>query len=150
MENNSPFETFELQLVQEAQNFLRTASGWGLFLSIVGFIGCAFGILGCLGILLAGSAAMGAMGDTAMPATTMGLIFLIGTIVMFFPVLYLYKFSSSMRQALINSNTQQITKAFGSLKGYFMWCGILTITWIVLYIVMMITVISTAAQMANM
>lgn len=139
-EGTSAFEAFELRITQQAQDFLKTAAGWGLFLSIVGFLGCGLGLLGSLGMFAAGSAMEGMPG---MPGATMGGIFLVGTLVMIIPVLYLFKFSSGARQALSDNNTEQITKSFGNLKGYFVWSGILTIVWIVLYFVLILSFAAT-------
>lgn len=147
-EGKSAFETFEMQVTQQAQDFLRTAGGWGLFLSIVGFLACGLGLIGSLGMFAAGANAMGEIG---VPVGTMGIIFLIGTLVMLLPVIYLFKFSMGVRQAVTDNNTESITKAFKSLKNYFLWAGILTIVWIGSYIVLMAAVFSSAAsQFGNM
>lgn len=137
MDHNSPFESFELQITPAAQDFLKTAAGWAMFLSIVGFVFLAFGLLGSLAILAAGSvmdtmpngpASMGFSG------AGFGLAMLIFMVVMFFPIFYLFKFSNTTRKAVNESNIEGITKSFSSLKNYFLWSGILTILYIVAYI----------------
>lgn len=147
----SPFESFEMQVTQTAQDFLRTAAGWAMFLSIVGFIGVALGLLFSL-IFMAMGSTLGNMPNSpagAMPGVAMGLITLISVAVMFLPVLYLFKFSTSTRQALNDNNTEGITKALGNLKSYFVWSGILTIVWIVSYIVLIVIMGIAAASMAG-
>lgn len=150
MEHNSPFESFEMQISQSAQDFLKGAAGWAMFLSIVGFVCLAFGFLGSLGIMAAGSAldnVPGMMG--VMSGVTMGIIMLAFMLLFFLPVLYLFKFSTSTRQALNENNTEGIAKAFGNLKSYFMWSGILTIIWIVSYIGFIVVFATAAASMRS-
>ncbi|QYJ67991.1 hypothetical protein [Flavobacterium litorale] len=152
MEQNSSFDSFELQLTGEAKSFLKTSAGWALFLAIIGSIVILFSLLGSLGMLMAGSMidskpeSLGAMG--IMSSATIGLMSLLFTITMFFPVLYLYKFSSSTRQAISQNNTIGMTKAFSDLKGYFLWSGILTIFSIVTYLVLIVYVVSAASQLS--
>ncbi len=154
MEQNSPFDTFELQLTEEAKGFLKTASGWALFLAIVGSLVILLSLLGSLAIIMAGSAmdsapgSLGAMG--IMSSSTIGIFSLLFTITMFFPVLYLFKFYSSTRKAINENNIDGMTEAFGDLKGYFLWSGILTIVSIVLYIGFIILVVASASRLSGM
>ncbi|MCO6149396.1 DUF5362 family protein [Flavobacterium sp. NRK1] len=148
MEQNSPFESFEMQISESAKGFLKTAAGWSMFLSIIGFIGLAFSLLSSFAVMAAGSAfasATAAMGG--MSGMAIGLILLIFCVLFFIPVLFLFKFSTSTRQALNENSTEGITKALGNLKSYFMWSGILTIIWIVSYIGFIIVVATAAATM---
>lgn len=154
MEDNSSFDSFEMQLPAEAKNFLQTASGWALFLAIVGTIVILFSLIGSLGMFIASSAidsAPGSLGSMGiMSGATMGLLSLLFTITMFFPVLYLYKFYSSTQKAVKSNDINGMTKSFKDLKGYFVWSGILTIVSIVLYIVLIMIVVSSASQLSGM
>ncbi|MDV6166992.1 hypothetical protein R1T16_01045 [Flavobacterium sp. DG1-102-2] len=135
METNSSFETFEMQITETAKGFLKSAAGWGMFLSIVGFVCIAFGLLGSLAIMTAGDAFKAMPGAAGlMSAISLGVTMLVFIILLFFPVFYLFKFATTTKQAVLENNTQGITKAFGNLKSYFLWSGILTIIWIVSYI----------------
>lgn len=150
MEHNSPFESFEMQISQSAQGFLRGAAGWAMFLSIIGFVLLAFGLLGSLGVMAAGSAfdrVPGMMG--VMSGAVMGLVMLAFMVLFFLPVLYLFKFSTSTRQALNENNTEGIAKAFSNLKSYFMWSGILTIIWIISYIAFIVLFVAATASSAG-
>ncbi|GGB64955.1 hypothetical protein GCM10007424_01070 [Flavobacterium suaedae] len=154
MEENSNFASFEIQLPVEAKNFLNTASGWALFLAIVGTIVILFSLLGSLGMLIASSTIDSAPGSLAsmgiMSGATMGLLFLLFTITMFFPVLYLYKFYSSTQKAVKSDDINGMTKSFKDLKGYFLWSGILTILSIILYIVLIVITVSSASRLSGM
>ncbi|AXG74428.1 hypothetical protein DVK85_09355 [Flavobacterium arcticum] len=154
MEQDSSFDSFELQLPNEAKSFLKTSAGWALFLAIIGSIVILFSFFASLALILAGSTmdstpgSLGAMG--IMSSATLGLFSLLFTITMFFPILYLYKFSSSTRSALSNNNIDGITKAFSDLKGYFLWSGIFTIFSIVSYLTFIIYIVSAASRLSGM
>lgn len=154
MEANSHFDSFESQLSVAARDFLTTAAGWAMFLAIVGFIFTGLGLLGALGIMAAGSTLDSTPGSLAsmgiMSSSVMGLVLLLYVVLMFIPVLFLFKFSVSVRQAINESNTDKLTRSFGNLKNYFMWCGIFTIVWIVSYIGFIVLVISAASGLSGM
>lgn len=141
MEQHSNFDSFEMQVSAAAQSFLRTAAGWAMFLAIIGFIFLALGLLGSLGMIASGSM-LDATPGMPFSGTALGLVMLLSVIITFLPVLYLFKFSSSTRQAINNNSTDEITKAFGNLRSYFVWCGVLTILFIVAYIAFIGMVIS--------
>lgn len=149
-ESKSAFESFELQLTQAAQEFLREAAKWAMFLSILGFIGLALILFMGLGMFAAGSAidsaGAGAMG--AFPASIMGVAYLLMAVLYFFPILYLYKFASNTKQALLNSSTEQLTESLKNLKSHYKFIGIVTIVMIAIYIIGIIVAISVFASAA--
>ena len=150
MEQSSAFDSFELQLTEESKGFLKVSAGWALFLAVVGSLVILLSFFGSLIFILSGSTmdstpgTLGSMG--IMSSSTLGLFSMLFTVTMFFPILYLYKFSSSTRKAVSQNNTIGITKAFKDLKGYFLWSGILTITSIVLYLVFIIIIVSAVSR----
>lgn len=156
MEEKSQFDSFELQLTAQAQDYLRIAAKWCTFLSIVGFIALGFMLLGALAMFAMGSAidAASQMGGGMNPmagmfsGTVLGLIYLIAVILCFFPTMYLYKFASKTKQALSNSNTQELTESIENLKSYFKFMGILTIIGIAFYIFIFIFAIAVGISAA--
>jgi len=152
MENSSQFDSFELQLTQQAQDFLKETAKWAMFLSILGFIGLAFMLLGGLAMFAAGSAIDSASGDMGMmgafPSSVLGAIYLIMAILYFFPVMYLFKFASNTKQAISDRNSEMLTNSLGSLKSHYKFVGILAIVMIVTYIVGIIVAISVFAGAA--
>lgn len=142
MEENSAFDSFQPQFTQEAKGFLRTASGWSMFLSICGFLSVLFGFFMSIALFASLSLApTPTPGAEMLP--TMGGIGIICTLVLLLPVVFLFKFSLKAKKAADSDDVQEITAMFRNLKNYFMWSGILTIVWIVSYIVFMISVVST-------
>lgn len=155
MEHNSPFDSFELQLTTAAQGFLRETAKWAKFLSIVGFIAIGFYVLAALMMFAVGGAmgsaeGMGSMGMMgAMGGTTLGIIYLLGALLYFFPILYLYKFSSRALEALNNNSTNHLTESLENLKSHYKFMGILMIIVFALMILgIIIGVISGIAAVA--
>ncbi len=147
MENQSAFESFEMHLTNEAQGFLRETAKWATFLSILGFIGLGFMLLGGLFMLAAGGAtdAM-TRGALPFPMSAMGVAYLLFALLYFFPVYYLYKFASNTKDAIASQNTQTLTSALQNLKSHYKFIGILTIVLIVTYIIGIIVMATVFAS----
>ncbi|WP_345166501.1 DUF5362 family protein [Nibribacter koreensis] len=117
-------------------NFLYATAKWGKFLAIVGFVGV--GIMVLIGLF--GGSIMGAAMSTAMEADesinnpmlgSMGFLFgffyLLIAVLYFFPVLYLYKFSTKMQDGLRSKDEMTVESSFENLKSLFKFMGILTV-----------------------
>jgi hypothetical protein len=149
MEHNSSFDSFELQITPVAQGFLKEIAKWAAFLSIVGFIFIGFLVLGALAMFAMGSAmssnmqgmggSMGMMG--MLGGATLGVLYLIIALLYFFPVMYLFKFSSNAKKALSSNNTEQLTTSIENLKSHYKFMGILTIIGIAFYFIIFIVAI---------
>lgn len=150
MENNSQFDSFELQLTNQAQAFLKETAKWTTFLSIIGFICLAFGVLLGIFYIAMSSVLFSAPG---MPAQmqyfgpALGVIMIIISIIFIFPLLYLLRFSSKTKEALNESNTAKLTEAFENHKSFFKFIGIYTI--IVLSVYALFIVFAIIAGIAS-
>lgn len=137
-EQKSSFDSFELQITQQAIEFLKETAKWATFLSIMGFIGLGFMILGGIAISAMGSQiadAQAAMGQPSpIPMGAMGILYLVMAALYFFPIMYLFKFASNTKDALASNNTERLTAAFGNLKSHYKFVGILTIIFIAIMI----------------
>lgn len=138
MDYNSAFDSFELQLNDMAKSFLRETAKWAKFLSIIGFIGIGFLVIFALVMFAMGgslaASGMGAMGGIgAMGGVFGGVLYLLFAMLYFFPIMYLFKFSSSILNAFQNNNTEQLTKGFEYLKSHYKFVGILMAILIGLY-----------------
>ena len=109
-----------------SQENLNSAARWGRFLSIVGFVFCGLMLIG--GLLI----------QTIMPSfgsysygnpiiKYLGTVYIILAIILFFPCLYLIKFSNKMQEALRSSNQESLDNAFVNLKAMFKFYGVVTI-----------------------
>ena len=109
-----------LQVSQNAASFLESTAKWSRFLSILGFIGIGFMVIGAL-IMFAGGAMMSSgarsiYGSRGMfggaPLGAIGVAYLIMAGLYFFPVLYLNKFSSKMLNALAMRDSMSLESSF--------------------------------------
>ena len=145
---STSFDSFELQLNNEAKDFLRGAANWSIGLAILGFIGSGFLLLAALAMFAAGSMAETNRALKGMPTSSMGVMYLIMAILYFIPMLYLMKFSSSTKRALDENNIQKLATSFGNLKNHFMSAVLSVIGGIILFIAFAVIVAaSTAGQL---
>jgi hypothetical protein len=128
---------FDLHLDQQSVNYLSETARWGRFLSILGFILC--GLLALTGVFFGSvmSRMMPNGGDN--PAFSMisagffSTILIVFALIMFFPTLYLYNFSTKIRRALSNNDQHVLTESLKNLKSLFKFYGILAIIYLSLY-----------------
>lgn len=153
MEENSKFESFEMQFTNESKDFLATAGKWATFLSIVGFVILGFMLIGAISMFALGSA-LEEMGGAAGPmagilsGALMGTIYLVAVALCFFPTLYLFRFGSKAKQAVANGTTSELTESMKNLKSYFKFMGIITIVCIAFYIILFFVMIAVGVGAA--
>lgn len=131
-------ENNDLSLTTGAKMFLKESAGWTKFISIVGFV-----FLGLLVIfaLFAGSilgAAMEASGMAMMGGAFLTVLYLAMAVLYFFPIYYLFQFSSKMKAALQTQSSELLEQAFSNLKSHYKFMGILLIIVLGLYAIALI------------
>ena len=134
---------FELQLDQPSINYLSEAARWSRFLSIIGFIYCGFMvILGLFfGTVMRMMPTVGDSGMTTIGSSFFGVFIIIMSLVMFFPALYLWNFSSKIRKAFNNNDQPLLTESLKNLKSFFKFYGILLIVVLSFYALALIAAI---------
>ena len=148
MEQKSAFESFELEVNDEIKGVLNETSKWTYFLSILGFVGIGFMVL--FGMFF-GTIMSGALGDANPYAGLgysmgyLGFVYVVITLVYFFPILYLFKFSSKMKNALKLNNNEDFKSAFSNLKSHYKFMGIFAVIIISIYILIFIGAMVGAA-----
>src|SRR5450756_2323354 len=106
----------DLQINSVTENHLMDIAKWGKFLSIVGFIFCgvmvivAFVVGNYMGNLSGYSSAY-----SSGVSTGVTIFYLVIAIIMFFPCLFLYKFSVKMHQALRSASQEVFEMSFQNL-----------------------------------
>lgn len=133
MEQNNDRSLFELSLDSQARSFLSETAKWGKFLAILGFIGCVMIVL--VGVFIATNyeefdTAINKYGNnnTAKEmGPAIGIMYVIGAVIYFFPCLYLLRFSNQMKTAVASDDQIKLTSAFKNLKSMFRFVGVLTI-----------------------
>ncbi|KDN56494.1 DUF5362 family protein [Flavobacterium seoulense] len=137
MEETTAFEDFDLRLTEESKSFLKETAKWAYFLSIVGFVGVGILVLFALffGTIFSKLSSFGG-NSTPMPMMAGGFItvlYLVIAVIYFFPVYYLFQFSSKLKIAFNNIDNEQLTASFENLKSHYKFMGICAIVMISLY-----------------
>jgi len=125
-----------LELSGESKTYLKEASKWAKFLSIVYFV---FIGLFAIGMMFAGSmmaaflpsSGMG-MSGAAMTGAMLVYFLAIGALI-FVPTLYLYKFATMTGNAIDAGDTATLTEGLKNMKSYWKFMGILMLVFVVLY-----------------
>ena len=141
MEEKSQFETFELQLNQTAVQYLKESAKWSLFLAIMGFIGIAFMIIAAISMGTLMSSGLGSspgMGAMAGMGGILSGVYIVMALLYFFPIYYLYKYATDMKNALNSRNNEMLTGALGYLKSHHKFLGVSMIVIISLYILIFV------------
>lgn len=150
MEENSKFDSFELQFTQQAQSFYNETAKWATFLSIIGFLGSVLMIIFSFFMFAMGSSMASTMSNSPIAGMFSGGLFggfyLLFAIINFFPAYYMFKFASKAKEALRSSSTGTLTESFENLKSYFKFTGIAVIVFISLYIILFFGIIVAAAS----
>jgi hypothetical protein len=139
MEQPANANLFDLQLDQNSINYLNEAARWSRFLSILGFIYC--GLLVIAGLFLGSVMSRMMSGinnsDAAVPAMMgggfFGFFFICGSLIIFFPSLFLFNFSSKLRKAFRGNDQPVLAESFRNLKSFFKFYGIVAIIGLSIY-----------------
>lgn len=122
-----------LQISKSSVAYLKETSGWTLFFAVLGFI--------FVGILVLGAFFVGIFFSTfydvemvpGLELIMSGIYFIIG-IIYFFPIYYLYRFSTNMKKAIENNDNDNLDVAFKNIKSHYKFMGIFTIIILAIYI----------------
>lgn len=133
MENQIIDDSFGMTLSDQMRSYIQEIAKWAYFLAIIGFIGIGFLVL----IALFAGVIFGSMTDElGMGMMSGGLIsglYLFVGAIYFFPVLYLFRFSTKAKAALQSGSDSELTDAFESLKSHYKFLGIMTIVIMSIY-----------------
>lgn len=145
MEQSSPdTQNINKQLVitHEAQQFLISAANWAKFLAILGF-GAVFVVaMGTyiITLLMTNVSNMPeqSRSDIFMTGSFLSITSIIMTILYFYALFKILKFSNTLKWAIKTNNSEALTKAFQYLKSHYKSMGIMMITGLILYTMMAI------------
>jgi hypothetical protein len=142
----------DLQVSAASQTFLNEASRWGKFLSIIGFILCG---LMAVAAFFAPSfytklSAFNEMSPAVAGATStiITVVYITFAILLFFPSLYLNRFSVKMKTALNSINQVDFEDSFKNLKSLFKFYGICSIVLLSFYTLVFLIAMLTVAMKA--
>lgn len=147
-------ENEKMYLSQEAQGFLKETAKWAYFMSILGFVGIGFMVLLALFIGTIFSA-LNNMSGGMNPMMGIGTGFISGlylviALIYFFPVYYLFQFSSKMKKAFKVNDNELINSSFEHLKSHYKFIGIVSLVFVVLYaLIILFSVLAAAVALFN-
>ena len=104
-----------------------------MFLAILGFVFLGIMVGFSFSFSAIFSSISGEQTELPSPGFLFGFIYLILAAVYFFPILYLYKFSSFIKNGILNSSSDQLGLAFQNLKSHCKFMGILVIVMLAFY-----------------
>ena len=139
-----------LQLSEQIISYLNETRRWAKFLAIMGFVGVGLIVILALSIgALVNFISSLSPTPLPFPAFLLTVIYLLVALLYFFPVLYLYRFSTKMEFALTRKDQQELTSSFENLKSVFKFLGIMTIVVLTLYALAIIGVVMAVIMMRH-
>ena len=121
----------DLQVSPVSQTFLNEAARWGKFVAIIWFIFCGLIVILAFFIptLIMNLPPYNQIASTMTSAMSVGLTigYLLLSLLVFFPCLYLYKFSVKMKVALGSVSQESFETSLQNLKSLLKFYGILFI-----------------------
>lgn len=147
---NSDLLNNDLQVSPASQTFLNEAARWGKFLSIIGFIFCGLmvAISFFIPTLVMSVPPYNQIASAMTSAMSAGLTigYLLLALVLFFPCLYLYKFSVKMKVALTVISQENFEISLQNLKSLLKFYGIFAIIILSIYTLAFIIVMLGVAM----
>lgn len=138
----SPLTQLEqLVLNSKSKSFLKEIANWSFFFSILGFLSILFFIVVAIlvGTVYAPMLDMMTLQQgVSGSGTYVMILYLVIALLYFMPVLYLFKFSRKMKEALVTKSDETLAEALGNLKAHFKFIGVMTIIVISLYILIFV------------
>lgn len=141
-ENQAEVKPALLELTEEINHNLHGAGKWSQFLAILGFIGTGFMVLGGISVSIITAFIPATKPDIfPFPMALFGLLYIVFAGVYFLPIYYLFRFSSSIKQAVALKKQDQLSIAFNNLRAHYKTFGIIMIVVMCLYPTMIIGMI---------
>ncbi|MBT8195328.1 MAG: hypothetical protein KJO64_02800 [Bacteroidia bacterium] len=123
-----------LTLSNAALTYIKESANWSQFLAILGFIAVAFMVIFAVIMFFAFSSIPGDLGDLPIPSSLFSILYLLLAVLYFFPVWYLYNYSSGVKDAITMNDSAALEEGLKNLKSHHKFMGIMTIIIIGFYI----------------
>lgn len=132
MEQQHDLLSNDLYVTEISQQYLLASAKWGKFLAIVGFISC--GLLIVVGVIISTVLSTSEQfSKLPIPGGLFGAIYIAMSALLFFPCLYLFKFSIKMKDAINNLHQDSFETSLENMKSMFKFYGIFTIVMLGFY-----------------
>jgi hypothetical protein len=124
-----------IEIGQDTLKILNTIRKWTMFLAVSGFI--FLGLILMLGIITGTFLSAFNQSDNTPGVPDMLLIggFLVAALIVFFPILFLFRFSKHTSNAVATLDGREMHKAVKNLKRFFLFIGIYLIMLIIAYFI---------------
>lgn len=137
----------ELKLVvsEEMRSYIYEIAKWASFLAIVGFVFTGIMVISAFTV----GAAINSNPQMLAMATTIGsaasiiftIMFLLVAFAIFYPSLLMFKYAAKAKLGVLYGEQASLDEALGKLKSLFKYWGVITIIYIALYILMIISTV---------
>ncbi|MEA1886604.1 MAG: hypothetical protein U9N72_05290 [Bacteroidota bacterium] len=121
-----------VEFTSDSIRHLDEARKWSMFLAILGFISVGLLVL----VALFSGTVLTLIGDSSLsPAIgiVIAIFYLIMAVLYFFPVYYLFNFSSKAKHAVKSSDSKTLTESMHFFKAHYKFLGIMVIVMLALY-----------------
>ena len=140
---NTDFLSNDFTVNSISHGYLSETAKWAKFLAILGFIMCGFMAIAAFFLpLLMNFIPEGEMMPMGMIGKGLGMmmtvLYLGLALLLLMPCLYLYRFSTKMKIALLQSDSEVLDTSFSNLKSFFKFYGIMTIISLSFYVLIFI------------
>ena len=137
-------ETTGSVLTDEMKAHLTETRKWGLFFVILGLLFCGLMIVAVVGMVLTQASNNAA----ELPFAMTWIYFFYGLLVAFYvlPIYYLIKYNSNAEDAVKNDSSQALESSMKYMKLLFRSTGVMTIAFIVIYIIVIIVAIGNGGS----
>jgi hypothetical protein len=139
-----PVEKQELEINTEIKGLLTQTGKWARFLAIIGFV--IMGLMVVVGFIMGIVMSFLPTGQAdVLPFRPflISFVYVIFAAIYFFPLLYLFRFSTGIKEALYAKKQSQFAKAIKNLKSHYRFIGILMIVMLALYALMFVVMLFT-------
>lgn len=143
MQENTALFSLSIDPATKAQ--LSETAKWARFLAVAGFVFLLlvvfFGLYSTLVISRYEDVFNGYLGRRGIMdsiGTGVAAVYVIVSVVAFFPLLFMFRFANQMHRALFSNNQALLNGSFQNLKIYFRYLGIVTIIFLVLTLLSML------------
>lgn len=127
-----------IEMEEETLIDLNTTRKWTMFLSVIGYI--FLGLFLILGLVAGTFLSAFKSGENliGIPEIYTLIAVPVSAIILFFPGIYLFRYSKNMALAVKNYDKEALRKSLKNLKNYFAYLGILVIVILVLYLIALV------------
>jgi hypothetical protein len=143
-------ENLVLKVGDESVSYLKETAKWGKFLAIVGFVMSGFLIIFgfFIGTFMARMSEMSGGAPSPINPMFLSIFYVLFAAIYIIPCYYLYKYSTELKTALANTDSDNLTEAFKNQKSLYKFFGIFTAIVLGLYaLIFVIAIVAGGAAM---